>query len=312
MSTWHEHVEAYLGLRRRLGFKLVRDGRLLTDFAGFLEQNGVSSITSDLAVRWATQPKNASPAHWASRLSMVRVFARHQSALDPRTEVPPQGLLPFRYRRKPPHQYSDQDIARLMAAASQLPSPTGLRARTYSTAFALLAVTGMRVCEIIGLDRNDVDLEHRTLEIRWTKFGKTRLIPVTASTVAALRKYARRRNRLHPRPPTSAFFLAETGTRLTGSSMRKTFVRLSCELGWRAPSDSRGPRLHDFRHSFAVRTLVDLYRRGLDVEQHMAYLATYLGHAHVSDTYWYLSATPELLGLALERMSVDGPWEVPS
>jgi integrase/recombinase XerD len=302
MNTWLDDVEAYLGLRRRLGFKLVYDGRLLADFAALLEREGATHIATDLAVRWATQPSGASPAHWARRLSIVRGFARHRSAFDPRTEVPPQGLLPFRYRRKPPHLYSDADIERLIEAANRLPSPTGLRARTYSTVFALLAVTGMRVGEVIGLDRDDVDLRHETLEVRWTKFGKSRLVPVASCTVHALRRYARSRDRLHARPATSAFFLSETGTRLTKWSMRGTFVRLSCALGWRKPSDSHGPRVHDLRHSFAVRTLVELYRRGLDVEQHMAHLATYLGHAHVSDTYWYLSATPELLGLALERM----------
>ena len=305
MSELSEAVERYLSMRRRLGFKFVREGHALVDFAAFCEQHGASTITTQLAVRWATLPQDALASHWARRLTIVRGFAKYRSATDPETEVPPLGLLPHRYRRKPPHLYSDQELESLIEAAQRLPSKTGLRARTYTCVFTLLAITGMRVGEVMGLDCDDVDLDQQTLVVRCTKFGKSRLVALHASSADALRRYARFRQRCRPKPTCPAFFVSETGTRLTYWSLRATFVRLSQEIGLREPTDSHGPRLHDFRHSFAVRTLLEWYRAGVDVEPRMPVLATYLGHAHVSDTYWYLSAAPELMRLAAERVELQ-------
>ena len=168
----------------------------------------------------------------------------------------------------------------------------------------LLSVTGMRVSEVLNLDRDDVDLTHGVLTVRDSKFGKSRYLPVHESTTQALSRYARRRDRLCPNPPTLAFFLAERGTPITQWALRRTFVKLSRQVGLRAPAKSHGmgPRLHDMRHRFAVNTLLRWYRDGVDVERHIPRLATWLGHAHVSDTYWYLTATPELLQLAARRL----------
>jgi integrase/recombinase XerD len=304
MSELSEAVERYLSMRRRLGFKLVYDGDALADFVAFCEQHGASTITTKLAVRWATLPQDALPAYWARRLTVVRGFAKYRSATDPETEVPPSGLLPHRYRRKSPHLYSDQEIALLIEAAQQLPSRTGLRARTYTCVLTLLAITGMRASEVTSLDCDDVDLDRQTLVVRCTKFGKSRLVPLHPSSAGALQRYVRFRQRHHPKPKCSAFFVSEAGIRLTYSSLRDTFTRLSHEVGLRGLTDSHGPRLHDFRHSFAVRTLLEWYRAGVDVEPRMPVLATYLGHAHVSDTYWYISAAPELMRLAAERVDV--------
>ena len=238
---------------------------------------------------------------------MVRCFARHCSALDSRTEVPPEGLLPHRFQRKRPYLYSDIEILRLIEAAKRLPSRTGLRAATYATLLGLMAVTGMRTSEPIGLDRGDVDLDRGVMTIRRTKFDKSRYVPIDASTQEALEQYQHRRDRLHPDPQVPSFFLSEQGTRVSQWAMERTFVKLSHEIGLREPSDRRGPRLHDLRHSFAVRTILEWYRKGLDVERHLPKLATYLGHAHVNDTYWYLSATPELLQWAVQRLEdTDG------
>jgi integrase/recombinase XerD len=305
MSGLSSTLDDYLALRRSLGFKLAEGEGVLGDFVSFLDRQGASHITTELALRWAVLPQGAQPAHWARRLCLVRHFAAHCGAIDPRTEVPPVGLLPYSYRRCPPYIYIDEEIERLIAAAHRLPSRRGLRSQTYSTLFGLLAVTGMRASEPVGLDREDVDLDRGLLTIRDAKFGKSRLVPLHRSTQSVLSLYAQRRDRTHPRPTTPSFFLSDLGRRLTYCSVSWTFVKLSHQIGLRGPSDHHGPRLHDLRHTFAVRTLLGWYRDGADVEQRLPQLATYLGHAHVSDTYWYLTATPELLQLAAGRL--DGP-----
>ncbi len=302
MNTLRNLLEDYLGVRRALGFKLYNVGLNLQQFVRFIESESASVITTELVLRWATQPPHAHPAYWASRFGMVRGFALYVSATDPRTEIPPQGLLPYRYRRKPPYIYSEEEITRLIQAAQQLPSTIGLRPHTYSTLFGLLAVTGMRISEPLGLDRDDVDLTHGALTIRQTKFGKSRWLPIHPSTQQALADYACLRDRLCRKPKCPGYFISEQGTRLTQWAARWTFVRLSHQIGLRGPQDRHGPRLHDLRHRFAVRTLLTWYRTGVNVEQHLPELSTYLGHAHVTDTYWYLTATPELLALAAQRL----------
>jgi integrase len=238
----------------------------------------------------------------------VRSFARHWSAIDPQTEIPPQGLLPYRYQRCTPHLYTDDQIRRLIKAAWNLPPTTGLRRWTYSTLFGLLAVTGLRISEAIALQQDDVDLNQGLLTIRLTKFRKSRLVPLHPSTTHRLKRYASKRGAFYPKDITSHFFLSEQGRPLTDCMVRWTFVKLSRQIGLRGPSDRFGPRLHDFRHRFAVTTLLQWYRSGLDVEQRLPSLSTYLGHAHVTDTYWYLWAVPELLALSKDRL--EKRWEV--
>ena len=205
MSELQEALDEYLAMRRSLGFKLHRTGSLLQKFVVFAEQNDASFITTDLALRWATQPVDVQPAHWANRLGKVRRFAQYLSGADSRTEIPPPGLLPHRYHRKPPHLYTEDEITRLIGAARQLPSPSGLRAATYSTLFGLLAVTGMRVAEPIALDQEHVDWVQGILTVWKTKFGKSRLVPIHPTTRDTLRQYARLRDRLWPKPKTGAF-----------------------------------------------------------------------------------------------------------
>ena len=298
----------YLAARRALGAKLELSGRLLKRFATFAAQHDTTVITNGLVLRWATEPGHAHPAQWAGRLGMVRRFARYANAVDPRHEVPPQGLLPHQYPRRRPYIYSDREIADLIAAARKLSGTTGLRPTTYATLLALFTVTGMRVHEVLHLDRNDVDLSHGVLTVRESKFGKSRNIPLHESTKLALRRYAGQRDRLCPNPRDPGFFLAEGGTRITEWALRWTFAKLSQQTGLRKPSKShgKGPRLHDMRHRFAIKTLMRWYRDGFDIERQMPRLATWLGHAHVSDTYWYLSATPELMRLAARRLDRAG------
>ncbi len=299
-------VEEYLALRRALGFDLQRSARILRGFARYVEQQGASHLSTELALRWAKLPTEAQPVWWASRLGVVRRFAQYLSASDPRTEIPPMGLLPFRYRRKPPYLYSDGEVQALVSAASRIASPTGLRAATYSTLIGLLAVTGLRISEAIGLDDRDVDLADGVLTIRRTKFGKSRLVPLHRSTTRALRRYVWLRNRIHRVSACDGFFVGERGRRLTQWTVRWTFNKLSRATGLRGPTARRGPRLHDFRHRLAVKTLLRWYRRGVDVERQLPVLSTYLGHGHVTDTYWYLTAVPQLLRLAAQRLEARG------
>jgi integrase/recombinase XerD len=305
VNPMEQALNDYVSLRHSLGFRFQVPEILLRSFVAFLQTEGAPYITRELGLRWATQPAKVQPFTWAQRLGMVRRFAIWLSASDPRTEIPAADLLPHRYQRKPPHIYREEEIERLLRQAQQLRSPRGLRAHTFATLFGLLAVTGMRLGETLGLDRPDVDLDLGILHIRKGKWGKSRYVPVHASTVEALKAYAEARDRLFPAPPTPAFFLSERGRRITNRTADRTFARLSQQIGLRIPAkrrSGRGPRLHDLRHHFAVQTLVHWYRAGLDVERELPKLSTYLGHVHTSDTYWYLEAVPELLQLATDRL----------
>lgn len=298
MSQLRAALDDYLQIRRALGFKLKRAGQLLPQFVAYLERAGAETITTDLAVAWATQPQDAHPEWWAHRLSEVRGFARHLQALDPQTEVPPDDLMPRQACRATPYLYSEAEIAALMQAARALrPS---VRAATYETLVGLLTVTGMRVGEAIRLDRNDLDWNSGLLTVRNSKFGKSRQVPLHHSVVDALAAYARRRDTLSPR--TESFFVSIKGTRLIYQGVDCTFLRLVRAAGLRQRSAACRPRLHDLRHTFAVRTLLDWYRAGLDVEARLPLLSTYLGHFEPSGTYWYLSASPELMALASQRL----------
>jgi integrase/recombinase XerD len=302
MTSIRKAVENYLAMRRALGFKLRFQGTALIQFVAFLEKEKALFITADLALRWAKQSPDADPAQWAKRLSFVRGFARYWSASDPRTEIPPKGLLPHSYKRKAPHFYTDEEIEQLLKAARHLPPSTPLQRWTYPTLFGLMAVTGMRVSEALALQQNDVDLNVGLLTIRLTKFNKSRLIPIHPSTCEALRQFARQRNHIHTPRSDAPFFVSRKGTALPDYMAQRTFAKLSRQIGLRKPSDRFGPRLHALRHSFAIKTLMDWYRSGVDVERRLPVLSTYLGHANVTGTYWYLTAVPELLTLTVTRL----------
>ena len=304
MKPLRKAIENYVTLRRSLGFKLKEMTPGLLDFAAFLEQKAAPYITTELAMEWAMMPKDHQPSDWAQRLGFIRVFARHWHATDPRTEIPPPGLLPFRPQRARPYLYSEREIEKLLAAALKLPPHIGLRPRTYHCLFGLLAVGGLRISEALKLERADVDFGEAILTIRQTKFGKTRLVPLHTSTRDVLADYARCRDRLLRRASSPCFFLNDHGRRLDGSAVRRTFYDLSRQIGLRGPEDHKGPRLHDFRHRFAVRTLTQWYRSNEDIERRLPVLSTFLGHGHVADTYWYLSVEPELMGLATRRLEL--------
>lgn len=308
MNTLRQAVREYLNLRHNLGFKLYKAGKLLPAFVKFLEEHGASYITTKLALAWAQQPSEVQPIVWAERLSVVRIFARHRSATDPRTQIPPDGLLPYRSKRAQPYLYSSKEIKSLLRAALALPARGGLRPWTYYCLFGLLSVTGLRLGEALNLELQDVDLKSGVLTIRNAKFGKTRLIPLHPSTRRVLADYLARRNRHWSRRSVSSYvFVSNWGNRLDRGAIHRNFYALSRQIGLRSPLDSHGPRLHDMRHRFAGMTLLRWYRSGKDVEQKLPYLSAYLGHIHVSDTFWYLSAWPELMCEAMSRL--EHRWE---
>ena len=300
MSTLTTRLEEYLRLRRQLGFKLRVPGILLPSFVRFARRRGASFITTKLALEWATQPANIGSPQRADRLGMVRRFAEYLSAFDPRTEVPPQKLIPYQFRRRQPYLYTDEEVLQMMEQMRQLGPRGSLKGATYATLVGLLAVTGMRVGEAIGLDRGDVGL-NQALTVRRAKGNKSRLVPLHPSARQALERYAALRDRAFPEPVSRAFLVSETGARLLHCTVNRWFLSVCCHLGWRKPRHRDGPRLHDLRHYFAVRTLLGWYRSNADVEARLPELATYLGHVHVRDSYWYLTATPELLKLATLR-----------
>ncbi len=297
-------VDEYLATRRALGAELEDCGLLLKSFVNFSTKHEAAFITTQHALQWATEPRNAPPSRRAVRLATVRRFAIYANAVNGLHEIPPHGLLPYRQRRRPPYIYSDGEMADLIAAAHGLSGTTGLRPLTYGTLLGLLTVTGMRSGEVVYLDRDDLDLGDGVVVIRDSKFGKTRLNHLHESTKKALNSYARQRDRLCPHPTGPGFFLDERGNRVTGSTLRCTFAKLAQRTGLRAPSEchGNGPRLHDIRHTFACRTLLGWYRDGVDVECRLPRLATWLGHTNIRDTYWYLTATPELMQAAVGRL----------
>jgi integrase len=303
-ATVRAELDRYLVIRRAVGFKLARSELLLTDYIGYLEAIGAEAITTENAVAWASLPPNGSSSWWGQRLSVVRAFARHLHVIDPAHEVPPAGLLPARTHRAVPYLYSDADIAALMAAARQFPSP--LRAATFETLVGLLAVTGLRIGEALRLDRDHVDLAEGVLCVRKTKFGKSREVPLHPSTVDALVAYALERDRLCRRPADPSFFVSTAGTRLLYCNAHLGWLELVRRAGLQPRSTKCRPRPHDLRHSFAVRTLLGWYRDGADVAARLPLLSTYLGHVHPANTYWYLSAAPELLSLVAARLEA-GP-----
>lgn len=301
MSTLAKYAEEYLRLRRALGHDLAESARLLPRFVAYLEAIGATTITTEDALAWVQRP-DADPSStiWARRMTVVRGFARHVSGIDPATEIPPLGLVVFRRHWRPPFIYSLSDVVALMTEVPRL-IPTPLRAATFQTMIGLLAATGMRVSEAIALSRSDVDWVEGVLVVRASKFNKSREIPVDSTTVDALSSYAEIRDRYVPHPRSPTFFVSKHGTPVIYTDFGTKFRALVTASGVGAGSPVR-PRIHDLRHSFAVSTLVRWYRAGEDVGTLLPRLSTYLGHLTPGYTYWYLSAAPELLGLAAERL----------
>jgi integrase/recombinase XerD len=298
----------YLAMRRALGFKLESQGPRLMSFVRFCEDRDVTTVTTDLAVEWATSTESDNEAYQARRLDVVRIFARHLQPLDPATEVPPGDVLDRRQWRIPPYLYSPQEVTALMNAAGRL--RPAIRAATWRTLIGLLAVTGMRQGEACRLGRDDVDLNEETIVIEDSKFGKSRMVFLHPSAAAALRAYSRARGEAFPEAGT--FLVNSLGRPLDRRNTPRTFAELVTAAGIKAPPGQRAPRLHDLRHVFTVATLLDWYRDGGDVQARLPALSTWLGHIDPKSTYWYLQAVPELLALAAARLEPAGREEAAS
>jgi len=301
MSEFRRHAEDYLRLRRSLGFKLTLHGPLLAHFVDYLDAAQATSITTELAVRFAQLPQRVQPIVWAHRLSMVRGFARYLHAIDPGTEVPPFHVFAPHYQRPTPYLWQETEMLDLMTQARKL--RPALCALTYEALFGLLWCSGLRIAEAINLDKSDVDLTGGVITVRQAKLDRTRLVPLQQSSVDALASYATRRDRLCPDPRSHSFFLSSRGTSLIPQSVGQTFHRLAVKTGLR--NETKGPRIHDLRHSFTVRVLASWYRSGIDVDTRMVALSTYLGHVDITDTYWYISTSPELIELVAQRLGTQ-------
>lgn len=299
MSALRDVAEDYLRMRRALGYKLEIHGLHLDSFISYLEDAHAETVTIENALAWATSA-GKDPAYWAGRLSVVRQFARHLQTIDPACEVPPARLLPYRHRRAIPYLYEPEEITALMHAAGALEPP--LLAANYQTLIGLLSVTGLRLGEAIRLDRGDVDARHRLLRIIDSKFGKSREVVLHDSTMHALSEYGRLRDRRFPEPRCEAFLVSLRGTRLRRNCIHHMFARLVQVAGLKPRSSRCRPRLHDLRHAYAVRTLLEWYRDGVDVQARLPLLSTYMGHVNPASTFWYLTAAPELLQLVAARL----------
>jgi integrase/recombinase XerD len=300
MSALADAAADYLRLRNRLGHELAEYHRLLPRFVAFLDDAGLETVTVAAALEWVNAP-DVDPASTvvSHRMTIARGFARHMAGLDARTEIPPFGLVGSRRRRHEPFIFSPDDIDALVTGAQSL--RTRFASATHETVIGLLAATGMRVGEVIRLDRGDVVETDATLTIRESKFGKSRMVPLQPSVLAALQRYARLRDEVHREPTTVSFFVSTRGNRMVYPTIHAVFRNLCDSAGIGAEATSP-PRIHDLRHTFAVRTLLGWYRAGEDVDARLPVLSTYLGHRDPRWTYWYLSAAPELLALAARRL----------
>lgn len=307
MNTLRESAADYIAMRRALGCKLHAAGYYLVDFVAFLEQNNACVITSKLALQWAQQPANVKPVTWANRLAVVRGFAKYHHATDPRTEIPAPNLLPQRPKRMRPYIYTELEVQRLLQAALNLPGASLLKRQTYHCLFGLLCVSGMRISEVLNLKVTNVDFNAGVLTVERSKFGKSRLIPLHESTQKRLSDYQLLRNEALKGRNSEYFFISNAGNRLYHDTVRRLFYSVMKEIGSPRQIKKHGPRLHDLRHRFAIETLLNWYRGGQDVERCLPVLSTYLGHLNITHTYWYLTACPELMGLAVQRL--ESHWE---
>lgn len=299
MTDLSAAVNSYLAMRRGLGFKLVDAGSLLPDFVGYLHRNGAEHVSTELAVAWATQPVNAGPVWWRQRLGIVRDFADYLRNFDPDTEVPARDLLPARQQRVAPYLYSAADIAALMAAARFLNPP--LRAATYETFIGLLSVTGLRLGEALALNRDDLDKKRLLLVVRHAK-GSGRKVPLHDTTLRALQHYFDCVDRRFPEPVSPSVLVSMRGTRMNKDSIHATFPVLIDRAGLTGQGQRSRPRIHDLRHTFAVRQLIDWHQQYADVDARIPLLSAVLGHSDPTSTYWYLEAAPELFAIVGQRL----------
>jgi integrase len=305
-KTLSQAVDFYLETRRQFGFALVQTGVELRSLVRYAEQSGhTGPLTSSLAIQWAQEPQRCQPSYWALRLAIARRFAQFWLPYDSRTEIPPPACFGPFGQRGTVHIYSPDEVGALLEASTQLGCARSLRAASFRTVVGLLECTGLRIGEALGLCDEDIDWSAEVLTIRHAKGGQTRLVPVHSSTVEALRRYRCLRRKAFGAKAGPRFFVNSRGTPLSYFGVNRAFDHLRRALGW---TQRPVPRLHDLRHTFAVRTLLAWYRSGEPVDTKFWTLSTYLGHRHLADTYWYLSAVPELMQLCQQRFAAAQIW----
>ena len=293
-QTMTSLVKAYLAFRRGLGFKLLIEGQLLLHFARFADRCGHRGpLSLELALRWSTLPKSSDRLYHARRLEILRPFAKHLATVEPRTVIPPRHLLGPAHRRAEPHIYSELQIRQLMRRALRLTG--GIRPHTMRTLIGLLACTGLRISEALKLKITDVDLDAGVLTVRESKYRKTRLVPLDPSSIVVLDAYARRRRKVLPLA--DSFFVSQQGGALSVRAAQHAFRRIRKGLRYHR----RAPRLHDMRHTYACRVIVKWQRSAKGALHRVPILSRYLGHTHVTDTFWYLTGIPELMAEAAKR-----------
>jgi integrase len=306
-STMRARVQAYITERRAGGFALSIDEQQLLRFARFVDESSHRGpLTVQLASRWALASKGRRRLTAARRIEVLRGFARYCQTFDPATEIPPLALFGPGHRRVTPHIFTEQELCVLVTTAAGLGPPGGLRGPTCATILGLIASTGLRISEATRLRRSDIDLDRGLLRVQNTKFGKSRLLPLHPTTVQALQRYVQRRERDPASRSGGAFFVFDRGQPATTPKVEYAFRTLRQRLGWRSRGGLRYPRIHDIRHTVATRRLERWYRAGTDIDRGMLALSTYLGHTKVTDSYWYVTATPELMALAARRAERTG------
>lgn len=310
-ATVEAAVRRYLQERRQLGFDLRIAGAELLRFARFADAKGHrGALTQELQVEWARQHiVRTSAVTAARRLEIVRPFAAYYRQVEIDTEVPATGILGRGHRRLAPHIYTDEEICELLDCTGHLTPRGGLRPLTYRTLFGLIAASGLRVSEALALQLADVDLQNATITVRQTKFRKSRCLPLHTSVVQALTEYRQVRDRCADLATCAHFFASPISGALPTGTVQHVFSRMRPRLGWQARGDHANPRIHDLRHTFAVRRLQRWHEAGVSIDHAMFWLCTYLGHANISDTYWYLTGVPELMdivGAKFERFALHG------
>jgi integrase len=302
-NRMQRRAQQYLDERRRLGYALGIAGTSLMAFARFADSVGHKGpLTLQLIVDWAKgQATRATPITWARRLEIIRPFAKFCARDEPETAIPSVDMFGPAHRRLTPHIYSDEEISDLLAAAEKLPPAGTLRSATYRTLFGLIAATGLRLSEALKLLCSDFDIAQNRLTIRETKFRKSRHVHLHPTVTAELVRYGKMRDRITGRAPAKHFFVTRFGTGLAKGTVEGVFKQLRAELGWVARGGHAAPRIHDLRHTFICKRVGLWQRDGTDIDHAMIALSTYVGHAEVSHTYWYLTAVPDLMAVAAKN-----------
>ena len=306
MRTIDQGTTDYVAMKKAMGFSFYAQDMKLKNFCNFMKIQKQKKITLELAKIWALSGVKK-PTWWhAKNLSVLRAFAVYWKTIDPKTELWPENIWPIRYKRKNPYIYSNEEIQLLLRTCDELRPQESLRPLTFFTLFGLIATCGLRVSEAVTLNKSDVDLKNGVITVKRTKFNKTRIIPIDQTTVKMLIKYEMAREKFCTRylshhVRSNLFFISNDETPISIGVADWTFNKIALKCGVRKES-RRGPRLHDLRHTFVVRTLEDWYRQGKNVEVLLPILSTYVGHSQPGSTYWYISITPELMSLASERM----------